>query len=199
MLKNKKLYSIVGMATTAILFSAGGAYAQSTGGTPTGNPPPAQSADSANQNGDSTISKKDREFMEDIAHGNLAEIDTGKLALEKSSNEQVKKFAQMMIDDHGKAQNELQQLAGKKGVTLPRETDLQHKTIATGLKALSGNTFDNQYIARVGVGDHERTQKLLLKVQKDAQDADLKAYAAKTIKAVEHHLSMAETMKDHKK
>lgn len=199
MLNNKNLTRTVGVAAAAVLFGATGAYAQSTGGTSTGSPAPSQMTSKATQSGDSQVSKGDREFFEDIAHANLAEIDTGKLALEKSQDEQVKQFAQKMIDDHTKALDELRVIAEKKHLALPTETDLAHKTVATGLKALSGKTFDHQYIARVGVGDHERTQKLLAKVQKEAADPDLKAYATKTIQAVNHHLAMAQDIKQQDK
>lgn len=135
------------------------------------------------------LTEDEHEMMQDLAHANLAEIETGKMALEKSQNAEVKKFAQKMIDDHTKSMKELQKLAQSKGATLPTETDVQHRTIATALKALSGDTFDSQYISRVGVGDHERTVELLQKTQKEAKDADLKGYAQKTLKTVQQHLA----------
>jgi putative membrane protein len=195
MLKHKYLPQIVSAAAVAILFSTSPLYAQTAG---TGSNTTSSSGGTTGATSSGKISKADQEMMEDIAHVNLAEIETGKLALDKSQNPEVKKFAQMMIDDHTTAMKELQTLAQSKGVNLPTETDIQHKTIATALKALSGNTFDNQYIARVGVGDHQRTHDLLQKTQKNAKDPDLKAYAQKTIQVVDHHLSMAKKM-DNKK
>src|SRR5690606_40893196 len=53
------------------------------------------------------------------------------ISLEKSENEQIRKFAQLMIDDHTKALEELRALAQSKGITLPDDTDLQHKTLKT--------------------------------------------------------------------
>lgn len=131
-------------------------------------------------------------MLTDLAEANIAEIQTGKLALEKSKNDKVKAFAQQMVDDHTKALSELQTLAQSKGVKLPDDTDLQHKAMATALKALSGDAFDAQYMKRVGVGDHQRTVKLLQKVQKDAKDADMKAMAAKMLPTVQQHLLTAE-------
>lgn len=150
----------------------------------------------ATASADSKVSAADQEFMEDITHANLAEIQTGKMALEKSSNEQVRKFAQKMIDDHTKAHQELQKLAASKGVTLPTDTDPQHKIIATALKALSGDTFDRQYISQVGVADHKRTHELLEKTQRTATDPALKAYAQKTISVVHQHLMSAQQIAD---
>lgn len=177
-------------SSTGSSISSGSAGASSASDNP-------QSSSAGGQSG-SQIAEQDREFMEDIAHANLAEIETAKMALEKSQDPQIKKFAQMMIDDHTKAMKELQTLAKKKGVNLPQETDLQHKAIATALQALSGDTFNEQYIARVGIGDHERTLELLKKAEQQAQDKQLKAYAGKTIKAVSKHLEMAKKLEKKK-
>lgn len=144
--------------------------------------------------GSATFGEGDKELIQDIAHANLAEIEVGKLALEKSKNDQVRKFAQTLIDDHGAAQKELEKLAQSKGLSLPQETDVQHKTISTALSALSGETFDSQFISRVGVGDHQRTHDLLRKAQKSAQMPELKSYAQKTQKVVDQHLATAKKL-----
>lgn len=138
----------------------------------------------------------DRRMMADLVHANYAEIETGKLALEKSQNPQVKAFAQRMVDDHQKMLSELQQVAKNKGVALPEGTDVQHKALSTALRLLSGDTFDNQYITRVGVNDHERTVELLKKTQAEAQDGDLKALAQKTLPQVQDHLAMARKLEE---
>lgn len=165
--------------------------ASSTGSAGASASPDSSQTRSAGGSGTVQLNEQDRELIQDIAHANLAEIETGKMALEKSEDPQIKKFAQMMIDDHTKAMKELQNLAQKKGITLPNETDIQHKTIALALQALNGETFNEQYISRVGVGSHERTLGLLQKTQKEAKDQDLKAYATKTIKPVSRHLDQA--------
>jgi putative membrane protein len=88
----------------------------------------------------------------------------------------------------------LKQLADAKGVKLPTEPSVPQKTKAATLKPLSGEMFDKQYVKHAGVGDHQDTHKLLAKVQSKAKDADLKAYAEKTIKAVDAHLDMAKQL-----
>ncbi len=183
---------IIGAATVALLLAAAPSYAQTTSAGTTDTTARTSDAAAARSG---TISKNDQEMMEDLAEANLAEIETGKMALDKSQSDSVKKFAQQMIDDHTTALTELQKLAQSKQVTLPEEPDLQHKGIATALKVLSGATFDKQYIARVGVGDHQRTQKLLQKIQRTAKDPDLKAHAQKTLKVVSQHLAMGKKLK----
>lgn len=142
----------------------------------------------------SKLERSDRKMMEDLAQGNMAEIDAGKMALEKSQNAEVKKFAQQMVDEHGSALADVQALARAKNVTLPDGPGAMAKTKAAALKALSGNLFDKEYAKRSGVGDHESTLKLLQKIQKDGKDGDLKALAAKMQPTVEHHLMMAKQL-----
>lgn len=139
----------------------------------------------------SALDKSDAKLLGEIAQGNMAEVTAGQLALEKSQDASVKKFAQQMVDDHGAALKEVQALAASKNTKLPDSPDLKHKTMATGMKALKGNTFDSQYAKRAGVGDHEATVALLKKTQAEARDADLKALAGKMLPTVEHHLTMA--------
>ena len=140
------------------------------------------------------LARDEVNLLTDLAQANIAEIETGRLALEKSQNPQVRKFAQQMIDDHTTAQQQLQTLAQSKGVTLTTETDLQHKTLATAVLVLSGDTFDSQYLKRVGVNDHQRTIALLQKAQRETKDADIQAMAGKMLPTVQGHLEMAQQM-----
>ena len=156
--------------------SAGGTGTASGAAGVTSSGTPRVAGNSASGTG-AMVSRDDSKIMIDLAHADIAEIETGKLALEKSQNEQVRKFAQHMIDEHTSALKELQTLALAKGVTLPDGTDLKHKTMATALKVMSGNSFDTQYMKRAGVGDHQQTIELLQKTQKNAKDPELKAMA----------------------
>jgi putative membrane protein len=194
--------ALVAAAFSAVTFVAPASWAQNTTGSTStaqgsgsmGAAPASRSATSnntANTTAGSRVTEDDREMMQDLAHANLAEIETGRLAVEKAQNAEVKKFAQQMIDDHSKSLQELQRVAQAKGVELPKETDFAHKAMATALKALTGGFFDKQYMQHAGVGDHRRTVDLLQKVQQNARDQELKAYASKTLPAVQRHLTMA--------
>ncbi len=137
------------------------------------------------------LASADQTMLKNIAQANIAEVESGKLAVEKSQNEEVKKFAQMMVDDHSKALSDVQKLAEAKSVTLPTDPDVKHKAVMLEFKALSGKTFDSRYVKQAGVGDHEATDKLLKKTQASAKDADLKALAGKMLPVVEGHLQHA--------
>lgn len=142
--------------------------------------------------------REERELVEDLAHANLAEIETGRLALEKTQNTQVRQFAQQTVDEHTKALQELQQLAQKKQLKVPEEADFQHKAIATAMRLLSGETFDRQYIRQIAVRDHRRAEDLLQKAQR-SQDSDIKAYASRLLPVVQRHLAMARDLEQQMK
>jgi predicted outer membrane protein len=141
-----------------------------------------------------SMAKADQKILMTMAQANMAEIEAGKLAQSKSQNDQVKAFAQQMIDDHTKALSDVQALAQQKGVTLPTEPDAKHKAMAAKLEKMSGDAFDKAYMAQAGVSDHKTVHAMLLKDEKRAKDADLKALAAKMTPVVEQHLKSAQQM-----
>ena len=150
-----------------------------------------RSAAGAASSGSEKISRADEKLMSEIAQANLTEISAGKLAQDKSQNEQIKSFAQKMVDDHTKALDELKQLAQAKGITLPTEPDRQQKAMEKRLSSLSGEKFDKQYLDQAGERSHKGTHKLLSQASTKAQDTDLKNYASKTMGVVESHQKLA--------
>ena len=135
----------------------------------------------------------DSKFMMTLATGGMNEITLSQTALAKSTNEEVKSFAQKMVDDHTMAGDELKALAMSKNVTLPMEADAKHKAMNTKLQGMSGNSFDMEYMKAM-VKDHEATVALLQKESTNGKDAEAKAFAAKLLPTVQGHLDMAKTM-----
>ena len=64
----------------------------------------------------------DQKFVEEAAHGGMAEVEAGKLAQKQASQASVKAFAEHMVTDHTRANDQLKQIAMTKGMTLPTET-----------------------------------------------------------------------------
>lgn len=159
-----------------------------------GSSAPAAAGGAASSASATQIADADRKMMHDIVEANLAEIETGKLALDKSRNVHIRAFAQKMIDDHTNAMQALQSLARNKGIALPTETDMQHKAMATGLSVLSGDTFDQRYLQHIGVADHQRTLDLLKQTIQTTNDRDLRAHATQMMPVVEQHLAIAQRM-----
>lgn len=127
-------------------------------------------------------------FYTDAAQGGMAEVELSKLALQKSQNAEVKKFAQMMVSDHGKANDELKSLATKKNVKLPDSVSSSQKSTMEDLAKLSGADFDKKYVETM-VNDHEKTVALFENNTTNS-DADIKAFATKTLPTLKSHLEM---------
>ena len=132
----------------------------------------------------------DSDFMMKAAQGGLAEVDMGYMASSKATNPDVKKFGDRMVTDHSKANDELKQLAATKGVTLPTAVSDEEKKDMDAMSAKSGKDFDKGYIDDM-VQDHEKDVAEFEKASKEAKDADLKAWAAKTLPTLQKHLEMA--------
>ena len=87
--------------------------------------------------------------MKKAAISNLFEIQSSQLALQKSQNEQVKKFAQMMVDDHTKAGEQLKSTLSTAKIdpgTFPTTLDAKHQKIEDKLNSASPAKFDKDYI-----------------------------------------------------
>lgn len=218
MLIFRKFPYVVGVGMLALLFGATSAHSQSatergaaaaSSGT-SASPPTSGSAGAAakaeskasgasdkassasGKSADAGLSKSDQSMMRQMAQANIAEIEAGKLAQSKTRNEKVRSFAQKMIDDHTKAQGELQQLAQQKGVTLPTEPDKAHQAALKKLGELSGAAFDRSYMKQGGLNDHKQAHQLLERVEAKAADPELKAMAAKMLPSIEEHMKMAQ-------
>jgi putative membrane protein len=132
----------------------------------------------------------DREFMIYAARDGLFHVEAGKLAVQRGSSEGVKKFGQHAIDHHTQINDELAQLASKKGVTLPKKMNTKAREALDKVAKLSGPDFDKAYL-EMEIKDHSRDLSAFQKEVKEGKDPDVKAWAAKTVSAIEEHLKMA--------
>jgi putative membrane protein len=156
---------------------------------PSGNPPatePMPMGTAQTQKG----STPDRHFAMDAAAGGLAEVELGKLASDHASNAEVKKFGQRMVEDHGKANDELSAILKQKGISPPTALEGKQKALHDRLSKLNGAEFDRAYIAAM-VKDHQEDAKDFEHESKNGKDPDLKAFAAKTLPMIQDHLKMA--------
>jgi putative membrane protein len=155
-------------------------------------------AQSTKDSSNSTMSKSsaattmtDTMFMKKAARGNLAEVELGRLAVQKASSEDVKKFGQRMVDDHSKAGDQLKQLAASEHVTLPEKLSATDEATKASLEKLSGEQFDHAYM-RDMVKDHKKDVAEFEKESKGAHNAAVKNFAAETLPTLESHLKEAE-------
>jgi putative membrane protein len=133
----------------------------------------------------------DEHFVMTVAKDGMAEVELGKVAADKASSGDVKKFAQRMVDDHSKANDDLKTLAQNKSITLPASVDATQKATMDRLSKLSGEAFDRAYMQEM-LKDHRKAVDAFRMESKSGKDADVKAWAAKTLPTLEEHLKMAQ-------
>jgi putative membrane protein len=156
-----------------------------------------ETADSLNKTKDTTgntaatggiaVNRDDAKFATSACEGSLAEVALGKLALQKSANDKIKNFANMMITDHSKANDSLAVIAVKKNITLPIAVSADDQKAMDSLNNKTGKDFDKAYVAAMIAG-HKGALKLFQDAEKNCSDADLKAFATKTAPTVQMHL-----------
>ena len=175
------------MTAAGLTAACGLVLAQSGASAPAGASPAPAAASAAGK-----VSRHDHNFLVTAAEDGMAEVELGKLAQQKGSSEQVKSFGGQMVTDHGKANDELKTLAGNKGVTLPTSPGKHQKDIDK-LAKKSGADFDRDY-ARHMVDSHKKAVSLFQKTAKSGNDADVKAFAGKTLPTLQQHLEHANTL-----
>ena len=143
-------------------------------------------ADTAKDSG-TRVTGKDALFVRKAAIGGMAEVKSAELAKSKASSAEVKSLADRMVQDHTKANQELEALAKQKGFTVPNALDNEHKAKLDELSGLSGEAFDKAYLKQQKMG-HEKMLQVIKDEATNGKDPDLKSFAAKTKKVVaEHH------------
>jgi putative membrane protein len=141
----------------------------------------------------STQAQTNADFVSKAGQGNMAEIAAGKIAVQKAANDSVKQFAQMMIDDHTTALNELNMIAKQKNKTMPSMPDDTHKMAQQKLAQLKGMSFDSTYMMQQ-LQDHQQTIALFEEEAKNGTEPELKAYAEKYLPKIRMHYEMAQRL-----
>jgi putative membrane protein len=141
----------------------------------------------------------DAQIASIVVTANRVDIDAGKLAHATSTNADVKKFAQLMIDDHTGVNKSATELVTKLKVT-PEDNPTSQSLKSEGeknvaqLKSLKGIPFDKAYI------DHEVAyhQQVIDAIDKtlipDAKNTELKALLVKVRPAFVAHLQHAKDL-----
>jgi putative membrane protein len=136
-----------------------------------------------------------QEFVEKAGASGLSEVEMGELGAKKAKNGQVEAFAKRMVEDHTKANQELQTAIKGKGVQVPSSRTAMHKAAVEKFQQQdAGKNFDRDYMGQM-VKDHEAAIELFEAAADDEKfDLDLRAYAKRTLPTLREHLKQAQTI-----
>jgi putative membrane protein len=190
-----RLLSLMGVVIMASFAPASGqptAVSPPAPGNPAGMPPGTTQSPPGSPAPRQT-NQSDRVFIHAAAVGGLAEVDLGNLAMQKAAGRAVKDFAQLMVRDHGAANDRLAAIAKESGITLPDQLDEEHRTMRSQLEQSRGPRFDHAYI-QGQIIDHQKTAQLLEYEIGSGENMDLKAFASDTLPTILEHLRMAQAI-----
>lgn len=137
-------------------------------------------------------SDTDTAFITKAAEGGMAEVELGKLAEKNGQKEDVKNFGSQMVKDHGKANENLKNIAAKMNVPVPDKMSAKHQGAIDKLSK-AGATFDMEYIVRM-IFEHEKTRILFENARAQVTSEDLKKFIDDTLPVVKSHLEMVKKM-----
>jgi putative membrane protein len=158
------------------------------------------------------VSSGDVNFVRDVTDLNNSEIELSRLAAERSTNAEVKKFASMTIADHTAAGDKLSSIATQNSIdNAPKDKDVKKTDDEKSkLDGKQGNDFDRSYIDAMIDGHDKLLSKLGSRVDKNGGDngtvtpeksdnavtQNINQWAADTYTAAKSHLDQAKSLKD---
>jgi len=120
----------------------------------------ADSGSAVGTSGTADVKSADKDFVHDVAIANMAEIELGRSASEKSTNAEVKTFALMMADDHTAASDQLKRAVSTYPIEWPVALDDTHRDLSEKLAKLQGLEFDKEYAKAMVDGHQNFVEKL---------------------------------------
>lgn len=154
----------------------------------------------------------DRDFVDDLTIAGMAEVELGKMAMERAANAEVKQFGDMMVKDHSKAGEELKQVAMQHSIPMPSGLDQKHNDLKNKLSGLRGAEFDREYMNAMVAGHEDVVDRLQTRASEDRfgddkgkvrpegsdnpVEASINQWAAKALPTVRHHLDEAKRINE---
>lgn len=156
---------------------------------------PAWAQSSTASTADQDQSRTTAQFVQNAAMSDLYEIQSAELALNKATDEPTKAFARQMIKDHTKTSSDIKAMvqSGKVDASPPAALDDKHQRKLDRLKAMEPAQFTQEY-HREQVIAHQDAVAMFGQYAKDGDNATLKAWAARTLPTLKHHLDMAQKL-----
>jgi putative membrane protein len=136
---------------------------------------------------------QDKMFLRKAAEGGIAEVKLGQLAAQKASSDDVKAFAQKMVDDHTKLNDEMAQVADSMGVMLPKSMNKEDQAEYDKLNTLSGNDFDLEYLSFMVKDHHKDLHEFRIEAASHA-DPTLRDEVVKASAVIHEHTVMVDKL-----
>jgi putative membrane protein len=135
----------------------------------------------------------DQRFADFATESGLAEVEAGRLAASRAQSGEVRDFANRMVEEHSRADEDLNGLLDRKGIQTAAGISPEHRQMIDRLAQLSGQAFDREYIAGQ-VADHREAVARYRRQTIEGEDRDIRELAKRSLPQLEQHLAMAQAL-----
>lgn len=136
------------------------------------------------------VGTNEADFLVKAANGGMTEVQAGKIAEQKATNDDVKKFAAKMVEDHSKLNDQLKSLAGKLNVTIPDAINADSKSMIDKLNNTKSADFNKTYMDMMVV-DHNKDVDMFQNIAGDAANAQVHDFVTNALPILQSHQQMA--------
>ena len=143
---------------------------------------------------DKEVNEEDANFLARAADGRMADLQQGKLAAEKGTNDQIRNYGKLMMKDQQMLLAQIKLLAASKNVTLPDNVSNGKSDERTDLLKESGKSFDKKFV-EVMVSDHER-DIVFFEEATQSSDKKISQFAERYLALIEMHLEKIKDIGD---
>lgn len=203
-MKNKKIIGVV-VAASLVGLSASFAKQTDTQTTQPGSPraqeqqsgqssqiqPPSPGAIQDSAAGASTANWNKETFIKEVAQNGVAEVNMAQIGTTKAQDPGLKEVAQRLVTDHSKLNDQIKELASKKGITLSTEINQKHQKMIDHLSGLSGAEFDKAFAMHMVQG-HKKSIAKFKQAAAQTEDTDVQELAKNTLPTLQEHLTLVQ-------
>ena len=135
--------------------------------------------------------KASQKFLTEAIEGNYAEVEMGKLAQSNGQSDSIKSFGQMLVNEHGAANQKATQAAQSMALNLPSGPNKKQQAEYDKMAKLKGNSFDRMFVRHM-VTDHKKDIAAYQKASKKKDAAG--QYAQESLPTLQKHLETAQSL-----
>ena len=135
----------------------------------------------------------DAKFIVTAAEINLAEINIGRLAAQRASRQDIRQFANKLVQDHSANLNQLNQMANRNNWKNGERMDQEHQQLFQKLAALQGQQFDTEFLQKM-VDGHKKVAEMFKHASENCKNAEIKQYATQTLAVIRQHEQEAQRL-----
>lgn len=132
-------------------------------------------------------------FLKDAIRGNFSEVTLGRIIENRGASPQVRDFGAMLVRDHSNGLAQAQQIASRLRLRIPATLAPEARREQFVLRRLSGRAFDRE-VRRYMINDHLK-DIAKFRAQAHSGDRATSGYAAATVPIMQHHLSVARSIR----